>query len=58
MGGKNFSPKTVHTDLATMLSVMQDLCPDDEVIVACVKEMMNQGVIRRSPLKSHLSASV
>jgi hypothetical protein len=58
MGGKNPSPKTVHTDLATMLGVMQDLCPDDEVIVACVKEMMNQGVIRRSPVKPLLSAAV
>lgn len=55
MTGKNYSPKVVQTDLATMLSIMQDIFPDDEAIVACVTEMMNKGVIRKAP---HNSAAV
>jgi hypothetical protein len=31
---------------------MQELCPDDEAIVACVEEMMNKGVIRKTPVYS------
>ncbi len=58
MGGKNHSVKTVQTDLATMLGIMQDLCPDDEAIVACVKEMMSKGVIHRSSVSASLSTAV
>lgn len=47
MGKSNSTLKTVKTDLATMLGVMQDLCPDDETIVACLAVMMDKGVIRK-----------
>lgn len=53
MGKSNKTSKAVKTDLATMLGVMQDLCPDDETIVACLAVMMDKGVIRRPDL--HLS---
>ena len=48
--------KGVQTDLATMLGVMQDLCPDDETIVACLIAMMDKGVIRRPSWLSGLGA--
>lgn len=52
MTGKTHSPKVVQTNLATMLGIMQELCPDDKAIVACVEEMMNKGVIRKTPVYS------
>lgn len=47
MASNKNSARIVQTDLATMLGVMQELCPDDDTIVACLKAMMNKGVIRR-----------
>jgi hypothetical protein len=47
MGKSKSSARPVQTDLATMLGIMQDLCPDDDTIVACLAVMMDKGVIRK-----------
>ncbi len=47
MANNRNASRPVQTDLATMLGIMQDLCPDDETIVACLTVMMDKGVIRR-----------
>lgn len=47
MASSKSSARVVQTDLATMLGVMQELCPDDDTIVACLTVMMDKGVIRR-----------
>lgn len=47
MDKSNANPKAVQTDLATMLGIMQDLCPDDDAIVTCLAAMMDKGEIRK-----------
>jgi hypothetical protein len=57
MTRKDRSPRLVQTDLATMLSIMQQLCPDDKAIVACVADMMNKGEILKAPFNTSVYAT-
>jgi hypothetical protein len=57
MAFNDYPSRLVQTDLATMISIMQELCPDDQTIIACVEEMMHKGVIRKTSFHKNLCAS-